>query len=113
VSLDLAVWEGPRPRNDREAARALDEWMRFLERDEGVEATPAIGAFMHDLLARFPMTEDEDGPWAMGPVPGDVAGGIAYLTMTFSAPEELCELIPVLAARHGLVCYDPQAERLL
>lgn len=92
--------------------------MEYLE-DEELDLrppSPPLAAFLNELLEQFPRLDDNDdprSPWAVGPEPGDINGDLAYLNMTFSGADAAVEGVAALARKHGLVCFDPQAERLL
>lgn len=129
MSYDLAVWEGPPPADDAEALatylQLLDKWQ-----DEGVveaihakmrgeqtayDPTPAISAYVADLLRRWPDSGDQLGesPWADAPVINNATGPLFYFAMVFSMADEAVAFAAELAANHGLNCFDPQSEHLL
>jgi hypothetical protein len=129
VSYDLAVWEGSRPADD---AAALATYRDLLERwqDEGVveaihakmrgeqtayDPTPAIAAYVADLLRRWPDSgdESEESPWADAPLINNATGPLFYFAMVYSMAEEAVTFATELAAKHGLNCFDPQSEHLL
>jgi hypothetical protein len=129
VSYDLAVWEGPAPANDTEA---LATYRQLLERwqDEGVveaihakmrgeqtayDPTPAIAAYVADLLRRWPDSGDqsEETPWADAPLINNATGPLFYFAMVYSKAEEAVTFAARLAAQHGLNCFDPQSEHIL
>ena len=96
MSFDLAVWEGPRPATDAEAADVHERLMERFESDESQPPTPAIVSYVAALTARWPDIDapgGEDSPW--------------------SRAEEVAEVASRIAAEHGLVCFDPQSEQLL
>ncbi|MGN6694787.1 MAG: hypothetical protein ACTHN0_11490, partial [Aquihabitans sp.] len=77
--------------------------------------TPAIVAYVDALLARWPdITTDggADSPWADGPLINNATGPVISFSMRWSAAEDASWLAAELAQTHGLVCFDPQAERL-
>lgn len=117
MSYDLALWAGPMPTSDEEAAEEFDRRAAFME-DEDVEFRPAtctMQGFLKDLLDRFPALDrhsNENNIWATGPEPGDINGDFAYLTMTYPGAERAYPFITQLAQRHELVCYDPQKDSL-
>ena len=70
MSYDLAVWEGPRPSSDDEAAAEYERLMDQMDSDPDVAPSAPIVTFMNELLARWPALGepgDEASPWAMGP----------------------------------------------
>lgn len=111
VSYDLAVWEGPQPGGDVEACAAYDRlYEDYLEGDES-DPTPAIVAFAEELAARW--AEASDGRTsAWDPLLADASGPMIYLTMPYGMAPALVDEAARLAAAHGLVCFDPQTERL-
>ena len=116
MGYDLAVWEGPRPSGDDEAAETYERLMEQMDDDPDVPTSPTIQSFMNELLARWPalgQPGDETSPWATGPEFGDAAGPITYITMTYPGAREAVPYAAEVAKMLGLVCYDPQAEALL
>ncbi len=82
---------------------------------EPVEPTPAITAYLHALLDRWPdITEDagENSPWSDGPLIDNARGNLFYFGMVFSMADEASEVAAQLASQRGLVCFDPQRGRL-
>lgn len=114
VSYDLAVWDGDRPLDDRQAGLTYDQlYERHLETDDVVvPPAPRVVAFVEALVARYPDDADRSVVWASPPVIGEASGPIVYLLMTFGKAEEVSEYAATLAHEHGLVCFDPQAECL-
>ena len=117
MSFDLAVWEGERPATDEAAtqiyARLMDE-MDAGRFDR--PPSPAIRAYVDALLDKWPditSDEGEHSPWADGPLINNASGPSIYFAMVWSKADEAAEFAAQLAAEHGLVCYDPQAETLL
>ena len=121
MSYDLAVWEGTRPRNGEEAARLYEELMdadeERAEHDLPPEPlTPPIDALLTEVTSRWPdgVDMDEESPWAMSNLRDDASGRFAYFCMTTSPRlNEVVAYIGQAAGRHGLVCYDPQSERVI
>ena len=114
MSFDLAVWEGERPASDAEGAATYARLMDALETSEPEPPTPAIAAFVLALLAHWPDIDvDESSPWSASPLIGDASGSTFYTGVVWSRADEAGEFIASTARAHGLVCYDPQSERLL
>lgn len=116
VSYDVAVRGGPRPADDETAAEQFERFAEVLEQDEAPAPSRALVAFLDELLTVLPPLDEPDdprSPWATGPEPGDVSGDFAYLTMTYPGAEAALDTVAEVARRHGLVCFDPQEERLL
>ncbi|GAA2463019.1 hypothetical protein [Streptomyces macrosporus] len=114
MSYDLAVWDGDRPLDDRQAGLTYDElYERYLESDDVVvPPTPHIVAYVEALVARYPDDVDRSVVWASSPVIKEASGPIVYLLMSYGKAEEVSEYAATLAREHGLVCFDPQGECL-
>ena len=88
----------------------------FVKGPGGPEATPAIRAFVEAALARYPELDDDSGdecPWASAPLIGEASGDFIYFPLTFSGARYARDELAGIAARLGLVCYDPQTEQRL
>lgn len=106
----LAVWEGEKPINDAEAMATYDELCEELDRRPELPASPAITAYVADLLARWPDIMDEDGedsPWSDGPLIDNATGPLIVFGMVWSHADEASTYCVEVAERHGLVCLDP------
>jgi hypothetical protein len=120
MSIDLAVWEGPEPASDEEAAATFEDlYNRYIETEAGTPPTERIAAYVRTLLARYPdLTELDDEavdecPWAAGPLMDEASGPFLYFAMTRNeAAKEAWEYAVGSARAAGLVCFDPQSERL-
>lgn len=109
MSFDLYVWHEDRPVTAAEARAKLERWS-----DGGQEvfaAHPAVGRFYDALLDRFTPLEslgDDDidrlGVWSMTPERSD---GIVAVSCVWSRADEVATAVLILAAEHGLVCYEP------
>jgi hypothetical protein len=129
VTYDLAVWEGPPPTDDAAALATYRQLLQQWQHEGVVEAihakmrgeqtaydpTPAIAAYVADLLRRWPDSGDEldESPWADAPVINNANGPLFYFAMAYSKAEEAVTFAAELAANHGLNCFDPQSEHLL
>ena len=115
MSYDLAVWAGARPLDDDRAGEVYDElYERYLDTDDDLlPPAPTIAAYVEALLERYPDDIDGDIVWASPPVLDEAAGPFVYLLMSYSRAEEVSAYAASPARAHGLVCYDPQGERLL
>ena len=113
MSYDLAVWEGPQPASAEAADETYDTIMDRLDGDGAdEEPTPAIRAYVDALLARWPDLDDDNEdevPWADGPLLGNAFGNAIYFALVYSRADEAADYAARLAAEQGLVCYDPQA----
>lgn len=117
MSYDLAVWEGKRPFLGRGASRTFERLMDEQERGEAPRpASPAIADFVAELLAHWPDLDDDNEdecPWAAGPLIQEASGSHIYFAMTWDGAEYAVPTIAQIARRRGLVCYDPQADEVL
>jgi hypothetical protein len=118
MSYDMAVWVGAKPSDDAAALKEYEElWEKYEDTEES--AHPEILAFIDDLTKRYPdlteLDDDhvDDSPWADGPLTGNVMGPFFYFAMTYSGAEEAVPFVAETAARHGLVCFDPQTTKLI
>lgn len=111
MSYDLAVWEGPKPPDDAEAALEYERRMDAMERAlDGTEAAPGpsrgIQAFIDAALARFPELDASS-------LEDEAMGDLVYFPMTFSCAEYARDPLAEIADSLGLVCFDPQIEQML
>ena len=124
------MWEGARPRDDTEARATLDQlrarWLgphhvdELLKRHRGEAArieppSPAIRAYLQELLARFPDIGEPGGdlsPWSDGPLINNASGPIMYFGFALGLAQLGAPFAANVAASHGLVCFDPQTETL-
>lgn len=120
MSYDLAIWDGPRPADDRAAADTYDAlFERWMEGDENSPPTPPIRIMAEEIDARWPPLERpgqgfSEAPWSVGgPVLDSVSGPMIYLCMSFRRAEEVCAFAAQRARALGLVCFDPQEECLI
>lgn len=117
MSFDLAVWfESERV----SVARAAETYERLADGDlagAGVVANEAVPAFCRELTGRFPELSDAetDGPRPTGSpwtARLDVSAAHVIMPMSWDRADPAAPEVVVLAGRHGLVCFDPQAEVL-
>lgn len=116
MSYDLAVWEGERPA-DGVAARHffLGLYDRYIGGEVDQPPTERIAAYVAALLERWcDLTEDEEdtSPWSTGPLINEASGPLIYFPMRWSMAEEASTYAVALAESMGLVCFDPQQDRL-
>jgi hypothetical protein len=117
VSFDLAVWEGARPATDEAAATEFQRlYGRWIEPLPVSPPTPAIRAYVDALLAHWPDIDTDAGgasPWADAPLLDDASGPIIFFAMVWGMADEAGAFASGLARDQGLVCFDPQSERLI
>lgn len=113
MSFDLSVWYSSRPVRPEEAGRvhvALSE-----RRLDGVESSPRVLRFVDELTARYPQIDDvpedevDECPWTIA---FDQSEGHVILCIASSRAAEMKPIVQELAAKHGLVCYDPQVDEV-
>lgn len=119
MSYDLAVWEGERPADDEAAMKfylqRLVPQLEELDPMDVAAPTPRIRAYVEALLERWPDIDSDNGassPWSTSPLMGEAVGWFVYFPMVFSMADEASAFAADLARQHGLVCFDPQLERL-
>ncbi|WP_433178777.1 hypothetical protein [Actinoallomurus sp. CA-150999] len=114
MSYDLAVWEGERPANNRAAAQIHEAlYEQYLDGDSFSPPTPLISKVVDLLLQRWPEpSEDEDTPWSAAPLIRGASGPYIYIPMAWSRADETSAFAAGVAARLGLVCFDPQMGQL-
>jgi hypothetical protein len=116
MSYDLAVWEGEQPGDDEVAGQTYQYLCEtYLEADELLPPTPRLAAFARALLDVYPDIDSDGGdesPWSTAPLSGEAIGPLMSLPMRHSRAEEISAWAAQIAAQHGLVCYDPQMDRL-
>ncbi|MGI8329973.1 hypothetical protein ACRYCC_08395 [Actinomadura scrupuli] len=111
MSYDLALWEGAQPADDVEGGAVYERLYDTYMEDEEIEPTPRVLAYAVALAERWAnLNGVETSRW--GPVIDSVSGPMIYLTMPYGRSEQLSAEAVQLAVEHGLVCYDPQWERL-
>ncbi|GAA4054621.1 hypothetical protein GCM10022248_22490 [Nonomuraea soli] len=57
--------------------------------------------------------EGIDSPWSDGPLMDSGAGSAVCIGISWSRVEVAGPFVTQAAEEHGLVCYDPHAQRLL
>jgi len=109
LSHDLAVFHASGPLTDDGAA----ERYQALVGVQAVamnETIPEVAAFLADLKARYPDIDEvpesavADNPWSGG---FDLGRDHVGMTIRPARAPEVGPFVVELAARHGLVCFDP------
>jgi hypothetical protein len=116
MSYHLAVWEGPQPTTDAEAAETFEAlYAQHTDADHSPQPTLAMRRYVAALLARYPHLDDDnedDTPWSDAPLVNNATGPIFYFGMVFSHAETASAFAANVAKEHGLVCLDPQSNKL-
>ncbi|MFD7941584.1 hypothetical protein [Streptomyces sp. NPDC059744] len=55
---------------------------------------------------------EETSPWAAGPLISEACGPLIYFAMRWSIAEQASAYAAAIAGSMGLVCFDPQQNRL-
>ncbi|MGW2707318.1 hypothetical protein [Streptomyces sp. NPDC001340] len=116
MSYDLAVWEGENPANDKTAGQVFNDlYDRLIDAENDQPPTERITAYVAALLERWcDLTEDEDdtSPWSTGPLIGEAGGPLIHFPMRWSMAVDASAFAAKLAQSMGLVCFDPQLNKL-
>ncbi len=113
MSYDLVVWDDALPASDSEAQVVFQDLVEVDAMEDPLPPpTEAVRAFVSDVVRRWPEGQ-ENGPWADEPVLSGAFGGCVLLHVTLPHRAELAPRLGKMAEAHGLVCFDPQTERLL
>ncbi|MFF9194912.1 hypothetical protein ACF09L_06880 [Streptomyces sp. NPDC014779] len=111
MSFDLAFWHSAIPVDN---VSALGTYRAILDESPGaVESHVAVGAFLADLVSVFPDLTEENmdaSPW-MSPLYCSEAFVVA--SVSWSRQHVMTRALAALARKHGLVCFDPQAEAVI
>ena len=104
MSFDLGVWFA----EARPSRAAASETYRRLCAGEpaAVGAGGVVTGFYSALTAEFPEAADASSPWSAGL---DVGDDWVVMAMQWGRAAEVAPRVIELAARSGLVCFDPQA----
>src|ERR1017187_6406166 len=113
MSFDLGVWYSDEPLTDEDAG---DLYVKLCEqRWIPVEESAAVDAFYAELTSRYPEIDSipeeelENCPWSCA---HDRSGLHVLMAITWSRCVEIAPVVLKVAARHGLVCYDPQESKV-
>jgi hypothetical protein len=113
VSYDLYFWKSGITDDPDQLADQLAD-----EEADSVPADAAVLAFRAEALRRWPELADMIEPWHKDlgwREPGDLRTDLAdrYVILTLPYSWSNVAELPLLARRHGLDCYDPQADELV
>ena len=118
MSFDLAIWVGEQPSDDNEALATFRRLMAQAERDFDAGVTratdPTLRKCVREITGRY-----SDG--ILGRLPGSIwtsppitpQGSIVYMNLRWGLSPAVIEFIARTAAKHELVCFDPQASRVV
>jgi hypothetical protein len=116
VSFDLAVWEGPKPQTDTDALAEFERlYAEHIGSGSNEAPSPAIREFVaaittdHPDLTDLPDDEIDEGVWSDGPLINNARGPFFYFGIVWSRAEDVAPTVARIAAKRGLVCFDPQA----
>lgn len=114
MSYDFAVWDMPKVSSAREANSIYQQLCR--NNLSAVQASPKIDAFLQELTTVYPLKNDysredmDSCPWICDFF---VSPGHAIMTVWWSMAGKLEEFIKQLAAKHGLVYFDPLSDAVV
>lgn len=109
MSYDLAVWYSTQPITTQEAAAIYGRLGTETVND--VEHHPGVNSFVEELTAQYPQIDDwadddiDDCPWNDA---FDQSPGYVVMCISFSRVNEIVPMVQKLAAKHDLVCFNPQ-----
>ena len=111
MSYDIAVWYSSVPVN---AAAALAHYQKLGDGNlDGGESSPSVRKFYSELNKLYKSLDADDGdesPWSVDP---DISKHHVAMCITYSSVNEVVPMIAALAAKHGLVFYDPQSNSVI
>jgi hypothetical protein len=116
VSLDLVVWEGPRPVSDDDAVSTFERLSETYLESASIPPTDPITEYVATLLARYPDLPNDDQepgidvPWGSGPLLSNASGPIVRIDLKLnSVLQEGWRYCVELAMSRDLVAFDPQS----
>ncbi len=116
MSYALAVWEGKRPKTNAEAKTRFEAlFAKYQEAERSPAPRPAIRRYVAALLAKYPDLDDDNEdecPWSDAPLITNATGPIFYFAIAFSRARTASAFAAKVAKEHGLVCFDPQSNKL-
>ncbi|MBI5759706.1 MAG: hypothetical protein HZA46_14405 [Planctomycetales bacterium] len=115
MSFDLAVWYSNKPLTDSEASEIYAAAGEADSRNIIFERHASVREFFGELIVHFPDSRDlPEGEWDKCPwsCPLSVSDGCCEMCMSWSRVNDVVPLVLELAAKHGLVCFDPQSSRV-
>lgn len=122
MSFDVVIWAGEPPADDASALAEFNRLVAQMDRDVDQDVTPSTDPRVLKCLKELTSNYSDGllgllaarvfGPvWAM--VPLTPHGSILYLHLSWGVRPKVLEFIARTAAKHGLVCFDPQESKLV
>ena len=115
MSFDLGVWYSSRPMRRDEARERYVALCEGENVESLIEPSERVAAFVAELTALYPqltqLTDDEvdESPWNCD---FDISDGHVIMAMGWPRCGEIAPLVTKMALGHGLVCFDPQSDRV-
>ena len=116
MGYDLGVFYSERPHSNGEATERYRAYRRKDRVADFIEPSPRVGAFLKELTERYPRLRDlsdeaaEASPWSAD---FESSEGHVLLSIVLSKALDTARVIVDLAERNGLICVDPQSEKIL
>ena len=117
MSFDLGVWNCEEPLTDAQASetylRLCGEWP-YLEGENA-----AVEAFYRELIQRWPeidtILDDRVGDFDFSPWSCALkhSGRAVVMSCVWSKAADVAQYVEALARKHGLLLFDPQANRVI
>ena len=112
MSFDQAIWVGEKPANSLEARQTFDRLMS--EFDETEPADPRLETCKREITARYSdglLSMVTGSVWATAPLAP--RGRLLYMNLSWGTSDKVLGFIARTAAKHGLVCFDPQTSTVV
>lgn len=119
MSYVVAVWDGDPPADETSARVTVARLEAAAAAGVAGPLSPALVALVAELTGRHPdlgdpaYDDEDDAPWADGPLADNVAGRLLTVALTWSAVDEVLPWMAAEAGRLGLHVLDTQTGRLL
>jgi len=110
MTFDLAVWHSERRPSSLEAQRIYEE-LCDGHSTHGLKANDQVRAFKREFAKDYPDLDvpgREDVAESLRPEGGEDWDHAVVLNFGWSAAEKMLAVVCRVAAKHGLICYDPQ-----
>jgi hypothetical protein len=120
VSFDLYAFPASGPRTVSDVRQLLDAEVENLQFDHDTARWlpppgPQMAAFIDELERRWPSldSDPDNSPWSSWPLWQPTAGGGTALNISWSAAASVPPAILDIAARAGVIIYDPQSDAVI